>query len=42
MGGVNKAWSKVLPDATPVLTSTFVLYNSINLLVQTNDETNDK
>ena len=42
MTGVNKSWSKVLPDASSVLISTFVLYNSINQLVQASDSTNDK
>ncbi|KAL5256074.1 hypothetical protein ACHWQZ_G011327 [Mnemiopsis leidyi] len=42
MMGVNKSWSKVLPDANSVLISTFVLYNSINQLVQASDPTNDK
>lgn len=42
MVGVNKSWSKVLPDATSVLISSFVLYNSINQLVQASDPTNDK
>ncbi|XP_063694738.1 BAI1-associated protein 3-like isoform X2 [Bolinopsis microptera] len=42
MMAVNKSWSKVLPDASSVLISTFVLYNSINQLVQASDPTNDK
>ena len=42
MIGVNKSWSKVLPDANSVLVATFVLYNSINQLVQNSDPTNDK
>eukprot|EP00116_Pleurobrachia_bachei_P002531 sb/3462793/ len=42
MCGVQRSWSKVLPEANKILISSFTLYNSINQFVQANDPTNDR